>query len=72
MTKKHFFGMQKCLRLCNCKNYTNKRTCVQKQSAFTLAELLTSVLIISVIMIILAPVITKRMKDNLSVSMDQK
>ena len=43
-----------------------------KKMAFTLAELLTSVLIISVIMIILAPVITKRTKDNLTVSMDKK
>ena len=43
-----------------------------KNNAFTLAELLTSVLIISVIMIILAPVITKRMKDNLAISLDNK
>ncbi|HIQ89030.1 TPA: prepilin-type N-terminal cleavage/methylation domain-containing protein, partial [Candidatus Galligastranaerophilus faecipullorum] len=34
---------------------------LKKRSAFTLAELLTAVLIISVIMVALAPVITKRM-----------
>ena len=47
---------------------------VQKgcKKAFTLAELLTAVLVISVIMVALAPVITKRMKDNLSVTTDNK
>ena len=40
--------------------------------AFTLAELLTAVLVISVIMVALAPVITKRMKDNVSVTTDNK
>ena len=44
----------------------------KKRSAFTLAELLTAVLIISVIMVALAPVITKRMKDNVSVTTDNK
>lgn len=40
--------------------------------AFTLAELLTAVLVISVIMVALAPVITKRMKDSISVQTDNK
>ena len=40
--------------------------------AFTLAELLTAVLVISIIMVALAPVITKRMKDNVSVTTDNK
>ena len=43
-----------------------------KQYAFTLAELLTAVLVISVIMVALAPVITKRMKDSISVQTDNK
>ena len=43
-----------------------------KKSAFTLAELLTAILIISVIMVALAPVITKRMKDTVSVTTDNK
>ncbi|HIS74669.1 TPA: type II secretion system protein, partial [Candidatus Galligastranaerophilus intestinavium] len=33
---------------------------MKKQNAFTLAELLVSILIISVILTLLAPVITKR------------
>ena len=37
---------------CNC--------CGDKRGAFTLAELLVSVLIISIIMVVLAPVLTKR------------
>ncbi len=41
-------------------------------AAFTLAELLTAVLVISVIMVALAPVITKRMKDTVSVQTDNK
>lgn len=40
--------------------------------AFTLAELLTAVLVISVIMVALAPVITKRVKENISVQTDRK
>ena len=40
--------------------------------AFTLAELLTAVLVISVIMVALAPVITKRMKDTVSVQTDNR
>ncbi len=40
--------------------------------AFTLAELLTAVLVISVIMVALAPVITKRMKESISVQTDNK
>lgn len=40
--------------------------------AFTLAELLTAVLVISVIMVALAPVITKRMSENVSVETDRK
>ena len=47
--------------------YKNK-----KHTAFTLAELLTAVLVISIIMVALAPVITKRMKDNVSVTTDNK
>ena len=43
-----------------------------KKSAFTLAELLTAILIISVIMVALAPVITKRMKDTVAVTTDNK
>ena len=39
---------------------------------FTLAELLTAVLVISVIMVALAPVITKRMKESISVQTDNK
>ncbi len=43
-----------------------------KNLAFTLAELLTAVLVISVIMVALAPVITKRMKENITVQTDNK
>ena len=43
-----------------------------KKSAFTLAELLTAILIISVVMVALAPVITKRMKDSISIETDRK
>ena len=39
-----------------------------KRYAFTLAELLVSVLVISIIMVVLAPVITRRVSDNVSVS----
>ena len=39
-----------------------------KKRAFTLAELLVSILIISVILTLLAPVITKRAKESFSVS----
>ena len=46
-------------------------TCANSR-AFTLAELLTAVLVISVIMVALAPVITKRMKDTVSVQTDNK
>ena len=42
------------------------------QKGFTLAELLTAVLVISVIMVALAPVITKRMKDSISVQTDNR
>ena len=44
----------------------------QKFRGFTLAELLTAVLVISVIMVALAPVITKRMKESISVQTDNK
>ncbi len=44
----------------------------QKFRGFTLAELLTAVLVISVIMVALAPVITKRMKDSIAVQTDNK
>ena len=39
-----------------------------KSFGFTLAELLVSVLIISIIMVVLAPVITKRVTSNINVS----
>ena len=42
------------------------------KKAFTLAELLVSVLIIATMLVILAPVITKRSKDNLSVTVDRQ
>lgn len=42
------------------------------KKAFTLAELLVSVLIVATMLVILAPVITKRSKDNLAVTVDQK
>ena len=41
---------------------------MKKQKAFTLAELLVSILIISVILTLLAPVITKRAKENISIN----
>ena len=43
-----------------------------EKKGFTLAELLTAVLVISVIMVALAPVITKRMKDNITVQTDNR
>ena len=46
--------------LCRCNGDVKK--------AFTLAELLVSVLIISIIMVVLAPVITKRVTSNINVS----
>ena len=45
---------------------------LSNKRAFTLAELLTAVLVISVIMVALAPVITKRMKDTVSVQTDNR
>ena len=41
-------------------------------TGFTLAELLTAVLVISIIMVALAPVITKRMGDNIAVETNRK
>ena len=41
---------------------------MKKQNAFTLAELLVSILIISVILTLLAPVITKKVKSSISVN----
>ena len=57
-----------------CRPRGAQHTAVQKgcKKAFTLAELLTAVLVISIIMVALAPVITKRMKDNVSVTTDNK
>ncbi|HIS73571.1 TPA: type II secretion system protein, partial [Candidatus Galligastranaerophilus intestinavium] len=52
----------------NYENYFSKNTTAYKQKAFTLAELLVSILIISVILTLLAPVITKRAKESISVS----
>ena len=49
-----------------------KTNFLKGQKGFTLAELLTAVLVISVIMVALAPVITKRMKDTVSVQTDNK
>ena len=49
-------------------NMTREFCCTKKYSAFTLAELLVSVLIISIIMVVLAPVITKRVTSNINVS----
>lgn len=43
-----------------------------KKRAFTLAELLTAVLVISVIMVALAPVITKRMRDTITLENSDK
>ena len=45
---------------------------LSNKRAFTLAELLTAVLVISVIMVALAPVITKRMKENITVQTDNR
>ena len=52
-------------------NFMRKRRSFSA-AAFTLAELLTAVLVISVIMVALAPVITKRMKESISVQTDNK
>ena len=52
----------------NYENYFSKNTTAYKQNAFTLAELLVSILIISVILTLLAPVITKRAKENISIN----
>ena len=52
----------------NYENYFSKNTTAYKQKAFTLAELLVSILIISVILTLLAPVITKRAKENISIN----
>ena len=41
---------------------------MKKQNAFTLAELLVSILIISVILTLLAPVITKRVVNSSSIT----
>ncbi len=49
-------------------NMTREFCCAKKYSGFTLAELLVSVLIISIIMVVLAPVITKRVTSNINVS----
>ena len=54
------------------KTRSTRRALSTNYYAFTLAELLTAVLVISVIMVALAPVITKRMKDNVSVTTDNK
>ena len=40
--------------------------------AFTLAELLTATLVISIIMVALAPVITRRAHDNVAITVNQK
>ena len=44
----------------------------QKFRGFTLAELFTALIVISVIMVALAPVITKSMKDTVSLQTDNK
>ena len=43
-----------------------------KKFAFTLAELLTATLVISIIMVALAPVITRRAHDNVAITVNQK
>ena len=40
--------------------------------AFTLAELLTATLVISIIMVALAPTITRRAHDNVAITVNQK
>ena len=42
------------------------------QPAFTLAELLTATLVISIIMVALAPTITRRAHDNVAITVNQK
>ena len=42
------------------------------KKAFTLAELLTATLVISIIMVALAPVITRRAHDNVAITVNQK
>ena len=45
---------------------------VTKLKGFTLAELLTATLVISIIMVALAPVITRRAHDNVAITVNQK
>ena len=46
-----------------------KGTNMKRQKAFTLAELLVAILIIAVLLTLLAPVISKRRKDTISINM---
>ncbi len=50
------------------KNFDMKKRALRAFLGFTLAELLVSTLIISIIMVVLAPVITKRVTSNINVS----
>ncbi len=50
------------------KNFDMKKRALNALLGFTLAELLVSTLIISIIMVVLAPVITKRVTSNINVS----
>ncbi len=50
------------------KNFDMKNRALNALLGFTLAELLVSTLIISIIMVVLAPVITKRVTSNINVS----
>ena len=56
----------------SCKRVRKDNNRQIKKPAFTLAELLTAILIISVIMVALAPVITRRMKETVAITTDNK
>ena len=63
-TQKPVGGGARCI-----KNFASRNNLNFKFSpAFTLSELLMSVLVISIIMVAMAPVITKRVSDNISVA----
>ena len=63
----HFQKLIKALHLLSFFTKVNKT-----QQAFTLAELLTATLVISIIMVALAPVITRRAHDNVAITVNQK
>ena len=66
MRKKLNFFAQKGAKLPLCKDFWNFKF------GFTLAELLMATLIISIIMVALAPVITRRAHDNIAITVNQK